>query len=84
MMKEEALRKPLFIHAQDWYIPAVCVDCPEFNFIPLPEGAVAFCRRIEEDLNCLFHPVDKDRDEKNEFSTTPLLNLESLKPIEAL
>ena len=53
-MMEEPLRKPLFIHSQDWYLPSVCVDCPDFKFVPLPEGAAAYCNRVEVDRKCMF------------------------------
>jgi hypothetical protein len=39
-MKEEDLKKPLFVYAQDWYKPEICADCSEFNFVLLPEGAL--------------------------------------------
>ena len=53
-----ALKKPLFIHAQNWYRPSVCVDCPEFHFMPLSEGGVAYCIRIENDCQCIFKAIE--------------------------
>jgi len=57
-LKEGALRKPLFIRAQDWYKAGVCVDCPEYKLISLPEGAVAYCNLIEENRSCTYHPAE--------------------------
>ena len=79
---EETLKKPLFIHSQEWYIPSVCVDCPEFNFVPLPEGAVAYCNRVEENRNCLFSPADGGG-ELVELDTKALLDMAPLAPVEA-
>ena len=83
MMMEEPLRKPLFIHSQDWYIPSVCVDCPDFNFVPLPEGAVAYCNRIEEGSKCMFGSADERNGLRDELSARELLDIEPIAPIEA-
>ena len=77
---EGALKKPLFIHAQDWYRPNICVDCPEFNFVPLPEGAVAYCNRIEKDYQCVFRAIEG---EKTPDPATILLEMEAAQPVEA-
>ena len=51
-MKRETLKMPVFVYAQSWYKPEACSECPEFNFVLLPEGAAAFCDRIEDDKQC--------------------------------
>ena len=51
-MKRETLKMPVFVYAQSWYKPEACSECPEFNFVLLPEGAAAFCDFIEDDLQC--------------------------------
>jgi hypothetical protein len=51
-MKRETLKMPVFVYAQSWYKPEACSDCPEFNFVLLPEGAAAFCDHIEDDKQC--------------------------------
>ncbi|MCW3978858.1 MAG: hypothetical protein NWF12_03855 [Candidatus Bathyarchaeota archaeon] len=81
-MREELPKKPLFIHTQDWYRTTVCVDCPEFNFVPLPEGAVAYCNRVEDDKSCIFYHTESG-DEENRLDTQTLLNLESVQRVEA-
>jgi len=80
-MGEKMPRKPLFIHAQDWYRATVCVDCPEFNFVPLLKGAVAYCDRVEEDKVCIFHPDEGEKEDGLDAST--LLDLEIQPRIEA-
>jgi len=80
---EGALRKPLFIHAQDWYKPAICVDCPEFKFVALPEGAVAYCNRVEDDRSCIFQPVEEDRNGTKEPGLQTLLDIEVVQEIQA-
>ena len=83
MMMEEPLRKPLFIHSQDWYIPSVCVDCPDFNLVPLPEGAVAYCNRVEDDKKCLFGSAEERMGLRDDLSASELLDIEPMAPIEA-
>jgi len=51
-MKREILKMPVFVYAQSWYKPEVCSECPAFNFVLLPEGAAAFCDRIEDGKQC--------------------------------
>ena len=80
-MREETLRKPLFIHTQDWYRTTDCVDCHEFRFVPLPEGAVAYCRQVEDERNCIFSHAEEG-DERG-LDTQTLLDLESVPRIEA-
>jgi hypothetical protein len=82
-MMEEPLRKPLFIHSQDWYIPSVCVDCPDFNFVPLPEGAVAYCNKVEDDKKCMFGPADERTGLRDDLTARQLLDLEPMMPVEA-
>jgi len=82
-MMEEPLRKPLFIHSQDWYMPSVCVDCPDFNFVPLPEGAVAYCNKVENDKGCMFSPADERMGLKDDLSARQLLDIEPMMPVEA-
>ena len=47
-MKRETLKMPVFVYAQSWYKPEACSECPEFNFVLLPEGAAAFCDNVED------------------------------------
>ena len=75
-----ALKKPLFVHAQDWYRPSICVDCPEFNFVPLSEGGVAYCIRIENDCQCIFKAIEG---EKTLDPTTILLGTEAVHQVAA-
>lgn len=75
-------KKPIFIQTQDWYRTTVCVDCPEFNFVPLPEGAVAYCNRIEDGKSCIFYQTENGDEEKG-LDTQTLLNLEAVPRIEA-
>ena len=51
-MKRETLKMPVFVYAQNWYKPEGCSECPEFNFVLLPEGAAAFCDNVEDDKQC--------------------------------
>ena len=51
-MKKETLKMPVFVYAQSWYKPEACSECPEFNFVLLPEGAAAFCDHIEDGKQC--------------------------------
>ena len=76
-MREELPQKPLFIHTQDWYRTTVCVDCPEFNLVPLPEGAVAFCNQVEDNKSCIFYHTESGDDEKG-LDTQILLSLETV------
>ena len=51
-MKRETLKMPVFVYAQSWYKPEACSECPEFNFVLLPEGAAAFCDNVEDAKQC--------------------------------
>jgi hypothetical protein len=51
-MKRETLKMPVFVYAQSWYKPEACSECPEFNFVLLPEGAAAFCDNVEDNKQC--------------------------------
>ena len=51
-MMRETLKMPVFVYAQNWYKPEACSECPEFNFVLLPEGAAAFCDFVEDDKQC--------------------------------
>jgi hypothetical protein len=51
-MKREILKMPVFVYAQSWYKPEACSECPEFNFVLLPEGAAAFCDNVEDSKQC--------------------------------
>ena len=79
-MRDEPLKKPLFVYAQNWYKPAVCGECPEFNFVLLPEGAAAFCSRMENDKPCV---VSELEDTEIDLQSTARLTLETLSPLEA-
>ena len=78
-MKRETLKKPLFVYAQSWYKPEACAECPDFNFVLLPEGAAAFCNHIEDDEPCSVAEVDMEL----ELHSSALVTLESLSPTEA-
>ena len=73
-------KRALFIQAQEWYKPE-CADCPEFNFVPLHEGAVAYCNRMENKKACIFS-LGKRSPNKNPAS--PANGLETLPQIEVL
>jgi hypothetical protein len=75
----ETLSKPILIHDQDWYKTAVCIDCPEFNFIPLPEGGAGFCNRIEGNRPCMFESNEADGDD----DTSMLLDVENVPVVQA-
>ena len=75
-MNLESLRKPILVHDQDWYRTAICIDCPEFKFIPLPEGGAGFCARIEADKPCLFSSSERKDDENSDSSI--LMEMEDL------
>ncbi|GAF77553.1 unnamed protein product [marine sediment metagenome] len=79
-MRDEPLKKPLFIYAQNWYNPEACTECPEFNFVLLPEGAAAFCNCIEDDRPCVFSELE---DMEIDLQSTARLTLEALSPLEA-
>jgi len=75
----ESLRKPILVHDQEWYRTAICIDCPEFKFIPLPEGGAGFCVRVEADKPCLFASSERSDGEDSdsyvllEMENTPLI-----------
>jgi hypothetical protein len=76
-LKDEPLKKPLFVYAQNWYKPSTCAECKEFNFVLLPEGAAAYCNLIEEDKPCNTPELDElDID----LQSTARLALETLSP----
>jgi len=72
-MKREALKMPVFVYAQSWYKPEACSECPEFNFVLLPEGAAAFCDRIEDDKQCT-----REMDLELDFQSSARVALEAL------
>ena len=72
-MKRETLKMPLFVYAQNWYKPRACPECPEFNFVLLPEGAAAFCDNIEDDKPC-----NSDVDLEFDLKSSARLALEAL------
>jgi hypothetical protein len=74
-MKEEDLKKPLFVYAQDWYKPEICADCSEFNFVLLPEGAAAFCNNVENDKPCF---LTNTEDLEMEIQSSARLALEAI------
>jgi hypothetical protein len=73
-------KRALFIHAQEWY-KLDCADCPEFNFVPLPEGAVAYCNRMENKNACIF---SRGKKSPNKNPASLANGLETLPQIEAL
>ena len=73
----EALKKPVFVHAQNWYKPGACADCKEFNFVLLPDGAAAYCEKIEEDQCCILNGMEE---QELELHTSTLVTLEALSP----
>jgi hypothetical protein len=79
-MRDEPLKKPLFVYVQEWYKPETCTECPEFNFVLLPEGAAAFCNCIEDDRPCV---VSELEDMEIDLQSTARLTLETLSPLEA-
>jgi hypothetical protein len=72
----ESLRKPILVHDQEWYRTAICIDCPEFKFIPLPEGCAGFCVRVEEDKPCIFTNPETSDGEESDASI--LLEIENM------
>jgi hypothetical protein len=72
----ETLRKPILVHDQEWYRTAICIDCPEFKFIPLPVGGAGFCVRVEAEKPCLLAPSEKRDDEDSDSSI--LMEMENL------
>jgi hypothetical protein len=79
-MRDEPLKKPLFVYVQEWYKPETCTECPEFNFVLLPEGAAAFCNCMEDDRPCV---VSELEDMEIDLQSTARLTLETLSPLEA-
>ena len=77
-MRDEPLKKPLFVYVQNWYKPETCTECPEFNFVLLPEGAAAFCNCMEDDRPCV---VSELEDMEVDLQSTARLTLESLQPV---
>lgn len=77
-MRDEPLKKPLFVYVQNWYKPKVCSNCPEFNFILLPEGAAAFCNCIEDDKPCV---LSEQEELEIDLQSTARLALETLSPL---
>jgi len=77
----ETLSKPILIHDQDWYKTAVCIDCPEFNFIPLPEGGAGFCNRIEGNRPCMFSESGAEGDDDSD--TSMLLDMGTVPAVQA-
>ena len=77
-MRDEPLKKPLFVYVQNWYKPETCTECPEFNFVLLPEGAAAFCNCMEDDRPCV---VSELEDMEIDLQSTARLTLESLQPV---
>jgi len=72
-MKRETLKMPVFVYAQNWYKPEACSECPEFNFVLLPEGAAAFCDHIEDDKRCT-----NDADMELDLQSSARVALEAL------
>ena len=79
-MKDEPLKKPLFVYAQTWYRPDACTECKEFNFVLLPEGAAAFCNCMEDEKPCVASDLE---DLEIDLQSTARLTLEALSPLEA-
>ena len=79
-MRDEPLKKPLFIYAQNWYKPEACSSCREFNFVLLPEGAAAYCNCMEEDRPCVFPELE---DLEIDLQSSARVTLETLSPLEA-
>ena len=77
-MKDEPLKKPLFVYAQTWYRPNVCAECKEFNFVLLPEGAAAFCNCMEDEKPCVASDLEGL---EIDLQSTARLTLESLQPV---
>jgi hypothetical protein len=77
-MRDEPLKKPLFIYAQNWYKPEACANCREFNFILLPEGAAAFCSCVEDDKPCVLPELE---DLEIDLQSTARLALETMSPL---
>jgi hypothetical protein len=72
-MLRETLKMPVFVYAQSWYKPEACSECPEFNFVLLPEGAAAFCDNVEDDKQCT-----NDVDMELELQSSARVALEAL------
>jgi hypothetical protein len=72
-MKRESLKMPVFVYAQNWYKPEACSECPEFNFVLLPEGAAAFCDNVEDDKQCT-----RDIELELDLQSSTLVALEAL------
>jgi hypothetical protein len=72
-MKRETLKMPVFVYAQSWYKPEACSECPEFNFVLLPEGAAAFCDHIEDD-----NPCTRDEELELDLQSSARVALEAL------
>ncbi len=77
-MRDESLKKPLFVYAQNWYKPEACTNCREFNFILLPEGAAAYCSCVEDDKPCVLPELEEL---EIDLQSTARLTLESLQPV---
>ncbi len=77
-MRDEPLKKPLFVYAQNWYKPEACDNCREFNFILLPEGAAAFCSCVEDDKPCVLPELE---DLEIDLQSTARLALETMSPL---
>jgi hypothetical protein len=74
---QETLRKLIFVQVHDWYESSLCETCVEFNYILLPEGATAFCNRVENDKPCRYRKR-KTEGERENSSTSPLLKVKML------
>jgi hypothetical protein len=80
---EETPRKLIFLKIHGWYEPIKCKDCVHFNFIPLTEGAVVFCKKIEDDESC----IGRERESmiKKEMNViSPLMEFNEIPQIEML
>jgi hypothetical protein len=77
-MRDEPLKKPLFVYAQNWYKPEACANCSEFNFILLPEGAAAFCNCVEDDKPCVLPELEEL---EIDLQSTARLALETMSPL---
>ena len=79
---EETPRKLIFLKIHGWYEPIKCKDCVHFNFIPLTEGALVYCKKIEDDESCINR--EREPTTKKEKITLPLIEFNEIPQIEML